>query len=177
MSALYGVFWTISAVRVRPRPGLSLPPLRRRRGRGRRWRKQVELSRQSRRHRQVEVLESGPGQQPPPRCALHKAFLNQVRLDDLFDDVALVAERRGQSFDADRAAAIIFCDAAQIAAIHAVEPTPIHLEPLEGRVGGGRIDARQPLDSGKISDPAQQPHRDARGAACPPGDFRRAVRA
>src|SRR6516165_9181109 len=75
----------------------------------------IELSRQHRRHRQVEMAKRKPGQHAAARGALYKPFLDQVRLDDLLDDVALVAERRRHSLDPDRPAAVILGDATQVA--------------------------------------------------------------
>ena len=157
MSALYGVFWTIVGV-----SGAFLD-LRLRR----RWqrREKIELGRQARRHRQIEMAERDAGQHAAARRALHKALLEQVRLDDFFDDVALVAERRRDRLDPDRTARIVFGNAAQVAAVHAVETARIDIEPQQRRVGSGGIDARQTVDCGKVADTAQQAHRDARRAA------------
>ena len=89
----------------------------------------VELGRQARRHRQIEMTEGGLGQHTATRGTLHEPFLDQLGLDDLLDDIALVAERGCHRFDPDRAATIVFGDAAQIAPIHAVEATPVDFEP------------------------------------------------
>src|SRR5437870_11953767 len=87
----------------------------------RQWREKLELGRQACRHRQIEMSEGDPGQHPAARGTLHKALLDQVRLDDLFDDVALVAERCRYGLDPDRTTCIVFGNAAQIAPVHAVE--------------------------------------------------------
>ncbi len=69
----------------------------------------------------------------------------------------------------------MFCDAPQVTPVHAVEPAPIDIEPPQRRVCSRRIDPRQPLDSGKVADPAQQADRDPRGAARTPRDLGGAI--
>ena len=127
-------------------------------------REKIELGRQASRHWQIEMTEGDPGQHAATRCTLHKPFLDQIGLDDLFDHIALVAQHRCYRFDPNRAAPVVFGDAAQVAPIHTVKAAPIDLQPQQRRVGGGRIYARQTLDRGKVADPPQQAHRDARGA-------------
>ena len=68
---------------------------------------EIELRRQRRRHRQIEMAEGVPGQHAAARRALHEALLHQIGLDHLLDHVALVAERRGHGLDPDRTAAVI----------------------------------------------------------------------
>ncbi len=82
----------------------------------------------------------GLGQHAAARRALHEALLHQIRLDHLLDHVALLAKRRRQGLDADRAAAVIVGDAAQIAPVHRVEPAAVDLEPQQRRVGGSGVD-------------------------------------
>ena len=69
------------------------------------------------------------GQHPAAWGALHEALLEQIGLDDLFEHVTLVAERRRHRLDPDRTAAVMFRDRAQITAVHRVETTVIDLEP------------------------------------------------
>ena len=106
----------------------------------------IELGRQARRHRQIEMTKCGLGQHPATRGTLHEPLLYQIRLDDLLDDIALVAERGCHRFDPDRAAPVVFGDAAQVAPIHTVEAAPVDFEPQQRRIGGRPIDARQTLD-------------------------------
>ena len=108
--------------------------------------------------------ERDSGQHAAAGRALHEALLKQVRLDDLFDDVALIAERRRDCLDPDRPARVVFGNAAKIAPVHAVETAPIDVEPQQRCVGSNGVNARQTGDCGKVADPAQQPYRDARGA-------------
>src|SRR5258706_14117550 len=86
---------------------------------------QVELPRQARRHRHVEVTVGDLGQHAAAWGALQEALLQQIRLDDLFEHIALVAERRRHRLDPDRAAAVMLGDRAQIAAVHRVEAPPV----------------------------------------------------
>src|ERR1700736_4125716 len=95
----------------------------------------IELGRQARRHRQIEVTEGNPGQHAAAWRALNKALLDQERLDYLLDDVALVAERRRYRLDPDRAAGVVLGNAAQVTPVHAVEATPIDIKPLQSRIG------------------------------------------
>src|SRR5580692_8702233 len=114
------------------------------------------------------MAERVPRQQAAARRALHETLLQQVRLDDFFDDVALVAERRCDRLDPNRTARIVFGNAAQVASVHAVEAARIDVEPQQRRVGGDGVDARQTGDGGKVADAAQQAYRDARSAARSP---------
>ena len=88
----------------------------------------IELGRQARRHRQIEMTKGDPGQHAAAWRALNKTLLDQVRLDDLLDDVALVAKRRSYRLDPDWAAGVVFGNAAQVTPIHAVETTPINIK-------------------------------------------------
>src|SRR6516225_7744803 len=121
------------------------------------------------------MFEAPAGEHAAARRALHETFLDQVRLDDLFDDVALLAERRRDRLEPDRTARIIFADAAQIAPVHRVEAALIDAEPQQRRICRCDADAGQLLDRRKVADPPQQTHRDPRGAACTARDFGRAV--
>src|SRR5437899_2874489 len=115
------------------------------------------------------------GQQAATRRALHETLLEQVRLDDLLDDVALVTECGRDRLDPDRAARIILSNAAQVAPIHAVEAAGIDVEPLQRSVGGRGVNARQAVDCSEVADAAQQADRDARGAPGPLRDLRGTV--
>ena len=66
------------------------------------------------------------------------ALLDQIRLDHVLDRVALLGERRGQGFDADRPAAECSAMQPQIAAVHGVEAAIVDLEPLQRLVGDRR---------------------------------------
>jgi hypothetical protein len=130
----------------------------------RQLRQKIELSRQARRHRQAKMLKGCPGQHAATRRALHETLLEQVRLDDFFDDVALVAECGRDRLDPDRAARIILSNAAQVAPVHPVEAAGINVEPLQRSISGQCVNARQAVDRSEVADAAQQADRDARGA-------------
>src|SRR5262249_30824679 len=78
---------------------------------------QPELRGIAARFRKAEMPKRVTGQQPPPRRALHEAFLDQERLDDLLDRVARLGERSGDGLDADRTATVILGDHGQISPI------------------------------------------------------------
>src|SRR6267143_234192 len=65
------------------------------------------------------MAERALGKQATARRALHKALLDEERLDDLLDDVPLLAERGRHGLDPNRAATVILGDAAEVAAIPA----------------------------------------------------------
>ena len=71
---------------------------------------------------QPEVLVGPPRRDAAARRALEKADLDEKRLVDVLDRVALLAERRGQAADADRPAAELLDDRQQQPAIDLVEP-------------------------------------------------------
>ena len=83
---------------------------------------------------------------PPARLAQHAAaagaqdqtLLDQIGLDHVLQRVARLGQRRGQRFHPDRAAMVMLGDAAQIAAVHRVQPEPVDLQPGQRRVGVGR---------------------------------------
>src|SRR5215831_15050077 len=154
---------------------LSRPGLRGREGWWRQRHEEIELGRRAHRSRQTEVVERGARQYAASRGALDEALLQQVRLDDVLDDVALVAERRRDCLETDRAARVVLGDATQVAPVHAVETTRVDIEPLQRRIGIGAVDARHAFDRGKVADTAQQAYRDARGAPRPPRNFGGAV--
>src|SRR5712675_2315426 len=108
----------------------------------------IELGRQARRHRQIEMTKGDPGQHAAAWRALNKTLLDQVRLDDLLDDIALVAERRCHRLDPDRAAGVVFGYTAQVTPVHAVKATLIDIKPQQRRIGGGGVDIRHALDRG-----------------------------
>src|SRR5437764_481207 len=113
--------WTILGVSAGCLPALPLPRLRGREGWGRQRPEKIKLGWKARRHRQIEMPECDPGQHAATRRALHKALLEQVRLDDFLDDVALVPERCRNRLDPNRTARIILGNTAQITPVHAVE--------------------------------------------------------
>src|SRR5690606_41665312 len=51
---------------------------------------------------QAEMAIGGFRRDPPPRGALQEACLNQIRLDDILDRAPLLADRNGETLNADR---------------------------------------------------------------------------
>ena len=111
------------------------------------------------------MAKSLQGEHPAARRAADKALLQKIGFDHFFNSILALAQRGGDSFDPDRAAAVIFCDAAQIAMIHGVKAERIDLKLAERRIL--RSGALLPLaiDRGEIAHAPQQPSRQR--AACP----------
>ena len=122
------------------------------------------------------MLEGVRGEQPPARRALDEALLDQERLDDVLDGVARLRKPGGDGFDADRPAAVILGDHAQIAPVHGVEAGGVDFEFAERAVGDLAVDRLVAVDMGEVAHAAQQPPGDARRAARAPRDFVGAVR-
>ncbi len=82
----------------------------------------------------------------------------------------------GNGVDADRPAAVILCDHAQIAPVHGVEAGGIHFQFAKRSVGDLAVDRFVAVDVGEVAHAAQQPSGDARGAARAARDLVGAVR-
>ncbi len=78
---------------------------------------------------------------PPPWRALHIALLDQIRLDDVFDRVAFLADRGGQVIQADRPAIKALDDEFEQAPVHLIEARGIDIEHGQGGLGDGLIDS------------------------------------
>src|SRR5664279_4418707 len=82
----------------------------------RRWRVAVtsrafrEKSARAFRRRHAEVTVGGQGGDAAARRALQEALLDEKGLDHVFDRVALLADRRGDVVEADRALAMLDVD-------------------------------------------------------------------
>ncbi len=116
---------------------------------------------------------------PPARFAQHasaagaedQAFLNQVGLDHVFQGIARLGQGGGERLDPNRAAGMVFGDAAQVAAVHRVQAQPINLQPVQRGVGDSAIDRRIALNRGEVAHPAQQAAGDPRCPARTAGDL------
>ncbi len=122
------------------------------------------------------MLEGGAGQQPAARGALDEALLDQIRLDDVFDGVARLRQRRGDGVDADRTAAVVERDIGEITPVHGVEPRGIDFERRQRAVGDLAVDRLRAVDMGEVAHAPQQTPRDARRAARAPCDLVGAIR-
>src|SRR5208337_1116193 len=89
--------------------------------------------------------------------------------------VRLLADRRGEAVDADRAAVELVDYRGQDRAVHLVEAARVDIEQLQRRKRDfARYDPRL-VDLGEVAHPAQQAVDDARRAARARGEFARAV--
>src|SRR5690606_24511437 len=113
---------------------------------------------------QAEVAVGLVGGHPPARGAHQEALLDQVGLDHVLQGAALLAQRRGQRFHADRAAVEVLDDQVEQAPVQAVEALRVDAEHLHRRVVVLSGDPAAGTDLGVVADPAQQPVGDARGA-------------
>ena len=121
---------------------------------------------------------------PPARLPQHaaaagaqdQALLDQERLDHVLQRVARLGQRGGQRLDADRAAGVVLGDAAEVAAVHRVQPEPVHLQAGQRRVGDRAVDRVGAVHGGEVAHAAQQAAGDARRAAGAAGDLGRALR-
>ena len=86
------------------------------------------------RHFQAEMLIGGARRDAAARSAHDEALLDQERLDHVLDRAALLAERRREALDADRAAVELLDDRQQELAIHDVEAERIDVEHVERRL-------------------------------------------
>ena len=76
---------------------------------------------------------------------------------------------------ADGAAAVMIGDAAKIAAIHAVQPLPVHVEAFQGLVRRFRIDGIDFQDMGEIAHTTEKPARNPWRPTRASSDLTRAI--
>ena len=69
---------------------------------------------------------------------------------------------------------MVLGDAAEVAAIHRIQPPRIDFQPGEGGIRDGAVDLRLVLDGSEVPHPAQQAPGDAGRPAGAAGDFLRA---
>src|SRR4029453_8065339 len=87
------------------------------------------------RHFQAEMLVGVTGGDAAARGAHDEALLDQIGLDHILDRAALLAERRRETLDADRAAVKLLDDRHQELAVHHVEAERVDVEHVERRLG------------------------------------------
>src|SRR2546421_6283033 len=107
------------------------------------------------------MLVSGARRHAPARGTIKKADLNQIRLDDLFDGLALFADRSGDRADADWAAVELFDDRRQDFAIHFVEAELVNLHLVERAPRDRLRDAPVADDLRVVAHTPEQPIGDA----------------
>ena len=116
------------------------------------------------------------GGDPAARGALQEALLDQERLQHVLDRVALLADRRGEVVDADRAAGELVEHRAQQLAVHHVEARRVDVEHRERVVGDVARDLAVGAHLGEVAHAPQQPVDDPRRAARAARDLERALR-
>ena len=77
---------------------------------------------------QAEMQVCIAGCNPSACCAHHKALLNKVGLDYIFNGAAFFTQRGGKAFNSDWPAIKLFNDGLQQSSIHCVEAVGIDLE-------------------------------------------------
>src|SRR5699024_7496364 len=90
---------------------------------------------------------------------------------DLLHRAGFLADGEGEGVDADGAAAVAADQCVERRAVEAVEAELVDVEDQQGRFGDAEVDAAVGVDVGEVADAAQQPVRDARGAAGAGGDL------
>ena len=114
------------------------------------------------------------GRNAPARGALQVALLNQVRLDHVFNGVALFANAGGNVVQADRAAIEAVNHGLQQFAVHQVKALRVDIEHGQGLVRHVLGDAPVAFDLGIVAHPAQQAVGNAGRAARAARDFKAA---
>ena len=125
------------------------------------------------RYSHVQMLIGQAGHAAAAGGAGQHAHLHQVRLTDVFQRDALLAQCSGQRFETDRAAVVHLDDGAQQAAIEFVQTQLVDVHPLAGRNGGLFVDGALALHHGKVAGAFQQAVGDTRRAAGAAGQFQR----
>src|SRR5688572_27869681 len=106
-----------------------------------------------------------------PRGPLQEAGLDQVRLVEVLERSTVLADRRGDRADPDRAAAELLDDRREDPSVELVEAVLVHFEALERLAGGREVDLMVAGNFGEIAQPAEEPVRDPGSSAAPPGDL------
>src|SRR5262249_42408831 len=110
------------------------------------------------------MLESQRSEQSPAWCPLQKAFLDQERLDDVFDGVTRLRQSGSERVDTDWTPSVTRGNRRKAAAVHRIQPGRIDFERQQRAVGDFPIDGLGAVDMGKVSHTAQEPSGDAWGA-------------
>src|SRR6185312_964522 len=99
------------------------------------------------------------------RGATDEALLQQIRLDDLLQRIARLGERSGKGLDTNRPTVVGLGDAAEIAAVEAIETFGVDLKRGQRLVGERRVNDRGTAHRGEVAHAAEQAPGDARRAA------------
>ena len=123
--------------------------------------------------RDAEVAVAGLGDDAAARRAVDEAELDEVRLVDVLDGVARLADGSGECVEADGAARELLDHRAQHAAVGVVEAGLVDFEHAQGLVGDGVRDDAGALDLSDVAHALQQAVGDARRAAAAARDLER----
>ena len=123
----------------------------------------------------MQVLVGQAGYAAAAGGAGQHAHLHQVRLADILQRDALLAQGGGQRFQADRAAVVHFDNSAQQAAVQLVQAQLVNVHPLAGRDGGLLIDGAVTLHRSKVAGALEHAVGDTRRTTGTAGQFQRAL--
>ena len=110
------------------------------------------------------------------RRPLEVALLHQVRLVHILDRLRVLAERRRQRFETDRAAGELIDDRSEKRAVHGVEPLVVDLERGERLARDGERHPTVVPHLREVADPLEPAVGDSRRAARAPRDLVRGGR-
>src|SRR5690606_7627203 len=102
------------------------------------------------RHAAPEMLESEARQHAPARRTLNEALLQQVRLDDLLDGIARLAERGSDGLDPYRTATIEVGNGGEIPPVELVQAAGIDIKAQQRLVGNGTGDFLGDVDQREV---------------------------
>ena len=86
--------------------------------------------------------------------ALQVSLLDEIRFDDVFQNIALVRERGRERFDTGRAARTIHRKIIQITPVHCVETVWVDAETAQRRIGRVLVDIAVAVDQRKVAHPS-----------------------
>ena len=122
----------------------------------------------------MQVLIGKAGHTAATGRAGQHTHLHQVRLADVLQGDALLAQGCGQRLQTDGAAAVHLNDGAQDTAVQLVQTQLVNVHPLAGGDGGLLVNCAVALHGGKVADALEHTVGDTRRAAGTAGQLQRA---
>jgi hypothetical protein len=110
------------------------------------------------------------GRAPSARGSRHEAFLQEIRLDDVFERFGIFGEGSGDGSNAGRTAAVLLDDRAQECAVKPIETELVDAFALQRLFGDRRSDVAIRADFCEIANASQEAVRDTWRAAASPRD-------
>src|SRR5215207_5575625 len=107
----------------------------------------------------------GGGGDPPARCAREESKAYEKRLGELLDRLAFLPDGNGQGCHTDGPPAEAAAQRAEHGTVEAIEAELVDLVERQRVMGDDLVDDSPGAHLGEVTDPAQQPVGDARGAA------------